>query len=104
MKRFLLAGGILLSAMAGLYAFRSIDQSSITGKVSPADQANAVWAISGTDSTTANVVNGMFSLTAKAGTYKLVVDAKEPYKDVSLEGIVVNDGAPTDVGEIKLQK
>lgn len=104
MKRFILASGILLSGMAGLYAFRTVDQSSITGKVSPADQANAVWAISGTDSTTANVVNGAFSLTAKAGTYKVVVDAKEPYKDVSLEGIVVADGAPTDVGEIKLQK
>ena len=104
MKRFLLASGILVSGMAGLYSFRPFDQSSITGKVSPAGQATAVWAISGTDSTTANVVNGVFSLAAKAGTYKLVVDAKEPYKDVALDGIVVNDGAATDVGEIKLQK
>lgn len=104
MKRFFLASGILLSGMAGLYAFRPLEQSSITGKVSPADQATSVWAISGTDSTTANVINGAFSLTAKAGTYKIVVDAKEPYKDASLDGIVVNDGAATDVGEIKLQK
>jgi hypothetical protein len=104
MKRFFLASGILLSGITGLYAFRTNDQSSITGKVSPADQATAVWAISGTDSTTANVVNGAFSLTAKAGTYKIVIDAKEPYKDVALDGIVVNDGASTDVGEIKLLK
>ena len=104
MKRFLLTSGILISGIAGLYAFRTIEQSSITGKVSPADKANAVWAISGTDSTTAKVVSGMFSLTAKAGTYKVVVDAKDPYKDVALEGVVVKDGEATDLGEIKLQK
>ena len=104
MKRLLLASGIVLSGITGLYAFRSVDQSSITGKVSPADQAEAVWAISGTDSVTANVVSGAFSLAVKAGTYKVVVDAKEPYKDASLENVTVADGAPTDVGEIKLQK
>jgi hypothetical protein len=104
MKRFFLAGGILVSGMAVLYAYRPIDQSSITGKVTPADQANAVWAISGTDSTSANVINGVFSLTAKAGTYKVIVDAKDPYKDVALEGIVVKDGGATDLGEIKLKK
>jgi hypothetical protein len=104
MKRLLLAGGIAFSAITGLYAFRTVEQSSITGKVTPADQANAVWAVSGTDSVTANVVNGAFSLAVKAGTYKIVVDAKEPYKDASLENVAVSDGAPTDVGEIKLQK
>ncbi|MBS1574368.1 MAG: carboxypeptidase regulatory-like domain-containing protein [Bacteroidetes bacterium] len=104
MKRLLLAGGIALSAVTGLYAFRSVGQGSITGKVTPADQANAVWAVSGKDSVTANVVNGAFSLAVKAGTYKIVVDAKEPYKDALLENITVADGAPTDVGEIKLQK
>lgn len=104
MKRLLLAGGIALTAITGLYAFRSIDQGSITGKVSPADAAQAVWAVSGTDSVTANVVNGAFSLSVKAGTYKVVVDAKEPYKDASVDNVTVADGSPVDVGEIKLQK
>ena len=93
-----------MSAITGLYAFRTIDQGSITGKVSPADAAQAVWAVSGTDSITANVVNGAFSLAVKAGTYKVVVDAKEPYKDASVDNVTVADGSPVDVGEIKLQK
>jgi hypothetical protein len=104
MKRLLLAGGIALSAITGLYAFRSVDQGSITGKVSPANAAKAVWAVSGTDSITANVVNGAFSLSVKAGTYKVVVSAKEPYKDASVDNVTVADGSPVDVGEIKLQK
>ena len=104
MKRVLLAGGIVLSGLTGLYAFRPVDQSSITGKVSPADAATAVWAVNGKDSTTANIVNGAFSIAVKAGTYKVIVDAKEPYKDVSVDNITVSDGAPVDVGEIKLQK
>ncbi|MES1217280.1 MAG: hypothetical protein ABUT20_17330 [Bacteroidota bacterium] len=62
MKRFFLATGILVSGMAGLYSFRPFDQTSITGKVTPADEATAVWAISGTDSTTANVVTAHFHL------------------------------------------
>ncbi|MGC4037118.1 MAG: carboxypeptidase regulatory-like domain-containing protein [Chitinophagaceae bacterium] len=104
MKRVLLACGIVISGITGLYAFRTIDQGSITGKVSPADQANAVWAVSGADSVTANVVNGAFSLSVKAGTYKVIVDAKEPYKDASVDNVTVADGSPIDVGEIKLQK
>jgi hypothetical protein len=104
MKRVLLSCGIVLSGITGLYAFRSVDQSSITGKVTPGDAATAVWAVSGTDSVTANVVNGAFSLSVKDGTYKVIVDAKEPYKDASVDNVAVSGGAPVDVGTIKLQK
>jgi hypothetical protein len=104
MKRLLLTGGIALSGLIGLVAFRGTEQASITGKVTPADGATAVWAVNGTDSTTANIVNGAFSLGVKAGTYKVIVDAKDPYKDVALDNIEVKDGAPVDVGEIKLQQ
>ncbi|MBL7761995.1 MAG: carboxypeptidase regulatory-like domain-containing protein [Chitinophagaceae bacterium] len=104
MKRLLLAGGIVATGLAGLVAFRGVEQASITGKVSPADAAVAVWAVNANDSTTANVVNGAFSLGVKAGTYKVIVDAKDPYKDASLDNIEVKDGVPVDVGEIKLQQ
>jgi hypothetical protein len=40
----------------------------------------------------------------KPGTYKVVVDAKEPYKDAAVDNVAVSDGAPADVGTIKLQK
>lgn len=104
MKRLLFASGIALTVITAFSAFRSFDESSITGKVSPAGQAETVWAINGTDSVTAKVIDGAFAIAVKAGTYKVVVDAKEPYKDASLENVRVADGAPTDVGEIKLEK
>ena len=104
MKRFLLTAGIITSGIVALNSFRTVEQSSITGKVTPVDGATSVWAVSGTDSATANLVNGAFSISAKPGTYKVIVDGKDPYKDVSLEGVEVKEGSPTDLGEIKLQK
>jgi len=104
MKRSLLTGGILLSGIVGLYAFHTVNQAAISGTVTPPEGATAVWAVNGSDSTSGNISNGSFSISVKPGTYKLVVDAKEPYKDVSLENIQVSDTAATNVGEIKLEK
>jgi hypothetical protein len=49
-------------------------------------------------------MNGVFSLAAKPGLYKVVIDAIEPYKDAILENIEVKEGQTVDVGEIVLQK
>jgi hypothetical protein len=38
------------------------------------------------------------------GTYKVYIDAVEPYKDVIKEGVQVTDGGSADLGEILLQK
>jgi hypothetical protein len=73
------------------------------GKVTPQDGAESVWAI-GTDSTKGIITSGNFSIQVKPGTYKVFVDARDPFKDVSLENLEVRDGQPLDVGEIVLQK
>ena len=104
MKKSMLTCGIVAAAFAGLFAFTTMTQSSITGKVTPADGAETVWAISGTDSTKGVISSGAFTLEVKPGTYKLIVDAKDPYKDVTLENLEVKQGQPIDVGEIVLQK
>ena len=101
MKRKFLSIGFLSAFALGLFAFTGL-QSGIVGKVTPADGAEAVWAISGTDSVKTGVTEGTFSLGVKAGTYTVVVDAKDPYKDVTLENVEVKDGEPTDLGEISL--
>ena len=103
MKKTKTIGGIALIAIAGLFAFTTT-QSSITGKVSPANAAEAVWAIGGTDSVKTTVTSGVFTLSVKAGTYKVLIDARDPYNDVLLDNIVVKDDAPADVGEIVLQQ
>jgi hypothetical protein len=104
MKKRMLSFGILAASVAGLFAFNAATQASITGKVTPADGAQMVWAISGMDSTKSEINSGAFTLAVKPGTYKVIVDAKDPYKDVSLENLEVKDGQPLDVGEIVLQK
>jgi hypothetical protein len=104
MKRFLVVIIVILSAVSILYSFRGKYQTSIVGRVNPVGGANVAWAVSGRDSTTSNVVNGAFSLEAKQGIYRVVIDAVEPYKDAILENVSVKEGQTVDVGEIMLQK
>jgi|SRR6266542_2520129 len=103
MKRFIIICAIIFSIFITAYTFQK-SQTSITGRVTPIDGANAAWAISGKDSATSNIVNGVFSFAVKQGLYKVIVDAVEPYKDAVLENISVKDGQTVDVGEIVLQK
>lgn len=102
MKRTILtvvAGAITI---AGVFAFTTV-QPSIVGKLTPAEGAESIWAISGNDSVKAVISAGAFSLPVKTGTYKLIVDAKAPYKDVIVETVDVKD-QPVDIGEIVLQQ
>jgi hypothetical protein len=103
MKRFLLICGIIFSVLLAMNAFHR-SQTTITGRVTPIDGANTAWAVSGKDSATSNIVNGVFSFAVKPGLYKVMVDAIEPYKDAVLENISVKEGQTIDVGEIVLQK
>lgn len=88
-----------------LVAFAFIKDSGISGKISPADGASEVLAVSGTDTLKTVVSNGSFVFSPiKPGTYTIWVKAKAPYKDTSVENVAVIDSAITDVGEIKLQQ
>jgi hypothetical protein len=79
-------------------------QSSITGRISPIDGAELIWAISATDSIKVAVASGSFSAQVKPGHFKLIVDAKNPYKDVLLDNLEVKENQVLDVGEIILQQ
>ena len=95
----------LAVATTGFFAFKTIAGASIKGTVTPAENAVAVRAISGTDTLKASVDSGKFELLApKAGTYTIVIEASAPYKNTVKEGVVVNDDQPVDLGEIKLEK
>ncbi len=90
-------------AAAGLFAFKSNDTGSIKGSIIPADGATRVWALSSADTLKAAIQSGSFEiLNAKAGTYRIVVEAKPPYKNTAKDNVTVMDGQPTNVGEIKL--
>ena len=101
MKKKLIVFAIFALVVVTAFAFRSM-QSSITGKISPADGAESVWAIGTSDSVKAPVTSGTFNITVKPGTYKVIVDAREPRKDVVLDNVEVKN-QPVDVGEIVIQ-
>jgi hypothetical protein len=92
-------------AAAGLFAFNAMTGGSIKGKITPTDAAVRAWAESATDTVNAAIQNGEFEIgNIKPGTYKLVIEAKPPYKNIAKDGVSVMDGQPTDVGEISLSK
>ena len=95
-----------LSALfTALFAFKNIEGGSIKGKITPPDGAAQVWALSSKDTLKAMINQGSFEIqNASAGTYKIYIDATDPYKDVVKEGVQVTDGGVADIGVITLQK
>lgn len=102
MKKLIIA---LVAACCITTAFSSKQKmlTSIYGTIDPPDMAIKVWAINGTDSVTITPESGRFSLAIPhAGKWKLFVKAVKPYKDATVENIVVTEGKSTDAGVIKL--
>ncbi len=91
-------------AVVVLHSFNSQKAGTISGSIVPADGALLVWAIQNTDTVKAAPANGLFTINARSGTWKVIIDAKEPYQDVMMENVQVNDGKETSLGEIKLQR
>ncbi|HYC29890.1 MAG TPA: hypothetical protein VEB42_13755, partial [Chitinophagaceae bacterium] len=99
------SGVSAMFAIAGLsVAMVTSWQSAITGRVTPATEVEAIWVISENDSIRATLASGNFSVNVKPGVYKIIVDAKDPYKDALMENLDVKSNAPFDVGEIILQQ
>jgi hypothetical protein len=89
----------------GLFAFGSIKEGGIQGRVTPAEGAKEVVAVAGTDTLRTQISNGAFVFgKVKKGTYTILVKANSPYKDAAVENVAVTDSATTDIGEIKLQQ
>jgi hypothetical protein len=86
-------------------AYSRYSDGSIKGKVIPPDGASQVWAISASDTLKAAISQGSFEITnVKQGSYKVYIDAIDPYQDVVKDGVQVNEGAMVDLGEIQLTK
>jgi hypothetical protein len=96
--------GVVFALAAGLLAYKAKTITSITGKITPGDAAELVWAVSGRDTvkTTPVPVMGSFSLEVKPGTYTLIIVAKPPYKSAQVDNVKVETEQTVDVGEINL--
>ena len=102
---------VLTVGIAGIFSFATarertmFKEGSIRGSVTPAEGGVRAWAESATDTLKTPIINGSFEITdAKPGTYKVIIEAKPPYRNVAKDGIIVNDGQAADAGEIKLEK
>lgn len=93
---------VLITIVTVLHASKAIQTSGVSGKVSPADAVDMIWAVQGKDSLKTIPANGAFMIEAKVGMYKIIIDAKQPYKDIMLESVEVTEGKTTDLGEIKI--
>lgn len=96
---------VLIIIAASLFAFTHLQTGSIKGIVSPSDGAVRAWAETLSDTLKADVVNGAYEIiNVKPGTYRVIIEAKPPYRNAAKENVTVVDGHATDAGEIKLEK
>ena len=97
-------GAIAIAAVLVL-AFTRHRLGSIKGTVTPLDAGVRAWAESSTDTLRAPILNGSYEISnAKPGAYKIIIEAKPPYRNIARDGLIVTDGQETDAGEIKLDK
>ena len=98
MKNFI---GVTI-CIALISGFVNHDRSGIQGTIDPPEGAKRIWAVSGKDTVSIIPPPGSFIMDVKPGSWKLVVEAALPYKNVERESILVTDGQLTDIGLIKL--
>ena len=98
MKNFI---GFIISIVL-ISSFAVNDRSGIKGTIDPPEGAKRIWAVSGKDTVSIIPSPGSFIMDVKPGSWKIVVEAVLPYKNVERDGVLVIDGELTDVGLIKL--
>ena len=95
--------GVIISIVL-ISSFASMDRSGIQGTIDPPEGAKRIWAVSGKDSVSIIPAPGSFIMDVKPGSWKLVVEAVLPYKNVERDAVLVVEGELTDVGLIKLSQ
>ena len=68
-----------------------MSKTMITGRISPVDGVNIVYVISGKDTIKVPTSEGLFSLEVKPGIHQVVIDARNPYKDVVLDNLSLTE-------------
>ncbi len=96
---------LLMVPVITLFSFTVKFAGGVKGAIDPAANAGDVWAIIGNDSTKVTPLQGVFQISdLKAGTYKIVVEGKAPYKNFEKDGVVVKDGETLNLGKITLNQ
>ncbi len=108
MKKGILACFIAALIVSDPFAFRiepypRSQQTTIAGKIFPADASETILIIHQKDTIKSPVVWGNFSRQVRPGVYKLLVCARSPFKNVLVGNLLVKEDHILDVGELILQ-
>ncbi len=95
--------GIILTIFL-ISSFAAKYRSGIQGTIDPPEGAKRIWAISDRDSVSIIPAPGSFLIEVKPGSWKLVVEAVLPYKNLERESVLVTEDQITDIGLIKLER
>jgi hypothetical protein len=110
MKKGIIACVIASILIGNPFSFRlrqyagSLQQTSIAGKISPAEAAEVVLIVHARDTLKTPIMWGSFSQQVRPGKYKLIINARPPYKNALLGNLEVKENHVLDVGELILQK
>ena len=97
---------VLVIIIVAIVSFKPWVGGTVRGIVFPSDAAKNVWALSGRDTfrTTTNTM-GVFEINhVRAGTYRIMVEANPPYKNVYKDNITVRDSTIIDAGDFRLSQ
>jgi hypothetical protein len=105
MQKTVLTLLITIAVVVCLHAFKAYQQPVISGRVFPKDAAAKVIVVNGTDSLTGRTDrDGKFSVNVKPGTWKLIIQGKQPYKDRIMEKVLAKEGGGSDIALIPLYR
>jgi hypothetical protein len=105
MKNALVQLGLVLLGISSVHAVKLLQSASFHARVSPADGVEKVWAIQGRDSVPMQGSDGQYFLTTfPPGSWRVWVNARIPYRNVSIDAVDLQPGTNRDLGNIQLEK
>ena len=96
---------LVIIGVSGIHAVRLLQTSSFHVRTFPANGAEKVWAIQGTDTIEMMHVNGEYILrSVRPGYWQVSVEANEPYRNAWFRIKNIRPGMDMDLGQIRLMK
>jgi hypothetical protein len=102
MRKALTELGLIVAGIVIFHTVRTMRSGSINGKVYPANEAESVVAVNGSDSVRTMSKNGYFGMKVRPGVWKVIVAVKKQPGNVVMENLQVNQGENINLGEIRL--
>jgi hypothetical protein len=105
MRNALVQLGLVLLGVTGVHAVKLLQTASLRVHIFPAEAADQVWAIKGSDSIKLSGGNGeYFSNEIPTGNWLIRVNTKSPFRAMNIDAGNIKPGIDKDLGGIRLIK